>query len=143
MIRKMKEEDINQISKIWLEININTHDFIPETYWRENLEYVKTELKNAEIYVYEENKEIIGFVGLNNGYIEGIFVEKENQSKGIGKQLLTYCKQLYTQLTLSVYQKNNRAIQFYKREGFKIIESSVDENTNEEEFKMSWIKELY
>lgn len=140
MIRRMEEKEINQVAEIWLDTNIKAHDFIPETYWRKNLEYVKTELKKAEIYVYEDKEKMIGFVGLNNGYIEGIFVKKENQSKGMGGQLLTFCKQLYSELTLAVYQKNSRAIQFYQKEGFKIIESTVDENTNEEEYIMKWTK---
>ncbi len=61
---------------------------------------------------------IQGFVGLNNEYIEGIFVSDEMQSCGIGKLLLDYIKDKKVRLQLSVYQKNARAISFYQREGF-------------------------
>ncbi len=32
------------------------------------------------------NQEIQGFIGLNDEYVEGIFVSDEMQSQGIGKQ---------------------------------------------------------
>ena len=37
---------------------------------------------------------------MNDNYIEGIFVKKAVQSKGIGKQLLNYAKegQIYTKI---------------------------------------------
>ncbi len=51
-------------------------------------------LPHAEIYVHEDDctKQVDGFIGLNDDYIEGIFVKETMQSKGIGKQLLKSCK---------------------------------------------------
>ena len=45
-------------------------------------------------------------------------------------------KELKRQLTLSVYQKNTRAVKFYQRERFEISESSTDLNTGEKEHVM-------
>lgn len=47
---------------------------------------VREMLPLAEIYVYEDDytKQIDGFIGLNNDYIEGLFVKETMQSKGIG-----------------------------------------------------------
>ena len=47
--------------------------FIPEQYWTSNYELVKEMMSQAEVYVYEDDKMIQGFVGLSNEYIEGIF----------------------------------------------------------------------
>ena len=38
-----------------------------------NYELVKEMMSQAEVYVYEDDKMIQGFVGLSNEYIEGIF----------------------------------------------------------------------
>ena len=57
---------------------------------------------------------------------------------GIGKQLLNYMKQIYTILSLNVYQQNERAIKFYQQEGFSIISEDVEENTGQVEYTMSW-----
>ena len=70
--------------------------------------------------MYENDKEIQGFVGMNKEYVEGIFISDKMQSQGIGKILLNYAKDKRNKLLLNVYQKNARAISFYQREGFKI-----------------------
>ena len=41
-------------------------------------------------------------------------------------------------MTLSVYQKNEKAFRFYQRENFVIEAEAVDENTGEKEYKMVW-----
>ena len=120
MIRKMQNPDINRVADIWLKTNLKAHDFIPEQYWTSNYELVKEMMSQAEVYVYEDNKMIQGFVGLSNEYIEGIFVSDEMQSCGIGKLLLDYIKNKKIRLRLNVYQKNARALSFYQREGFDI-----------------------
>ncbi len=101
---------------------------------------VKEMLPQAELYVYknDENNQIYGFVGLMDDYIAGIFVRKDVQSKGIGKQLLDYVKAIKLSLSLSVYQKNTRATYFYQRESFVIQSENIDDNTNEKEFVMTW-----
>lgn len=140
MIRKLKEKDINIVMEIWLETNISAHNFISEEYWMNNYEFVKNELPKSEIYVYEERDNIYGFIGIINGYIEGIFVKEEHQSKGIGKKLLDYCKEKYSKLLLNVYEKNYNAIRFYNREKFKITGKKIDSTTKEVEYDMEWKK---
>ena len=138
MIRKMQNTDINRVADIWLKSNLKAHDFIPEQYWTSNYELVKEMMSQAEVYVYEDDKMIQGFVGLNAEYIEGIFVSDEMQSCGIGKLLLDYIKDKKVSLRLNVYQKNARAISFYQREGFIIQCEGLDEATGEKEYTMAY-----
>ena len=138
MIRNLQKIDINKVADIWLDTNIKAHSFIPAKYWKDNFELVKELLLQAEVYVYEDNQEIQGFIGLNGEYIEGIFVSDENQSQGIGEQLLNHIKNKKPKLSLSVYQKNSRAISFYRREGFEIQCKDLDKATGEKEYVMMW-----
>lgn len=138
MIRVFKTEDIDNIMKIWLETNIEAHDFIPPSYWENHYDMVKEMLPRASIYVYEMDKQIVGFIGIADHYIEGIFVAKKYQSQGIGSQLISYAKESHASLTLQVYQKNTPSISFYKKENFKIIEEKIDAQTKEKELLMSW-----
>lgn len=142
MIRKFKNSDLPSIMQIWLASNIEVHDFVPEKYWTDHFEMVKEMLPQAEIYVYEnqDTEQIDGFIGLNQDYIEGIFVKKNMRSKGIGKQLLDYVKNRKPQISLSVYKKNDKAIAFYKREHFVVQEENIDHETNEKELFMIWGK---
>ena len=73
-----------------------------------------------------------------SGEICSIFVSGEMQSQGIGKILLNYAKDKRNKLHLNVYQKNARAISFYKREGFEIQHSGLDEATGEKDYVMTW-----
>ncbi|WP_418518763.1 GNAT family N-acetyltransferase, partial [Holdemanella porci] len=106
MIRELQKADINKVADIWLDTNVVTHYFISKQYWQNNFESVKELLLQATVYVYEDNQEIQGFIGLNDEYIEGIFVSNEMQSHGIGKALLNYAKNKRSKLFLNVYQKN-------------------------------------
>ena len=138
MIRKMEEKDIPDVLQIWLETNIRAHNFIEKEYWTGNYEMVKQILPEAEVYVYEDEKngQIAGFIGINNQYVEGLFVKESAQSRGIGKQLLDHAKSRKTELRLGVYQKNVRAMRFYLRENFLIQAEEMDEDTNEKEYIM-------
>ena len=138
MIRKLQKVDINRVADIWLKTNLKAHFFIPEQYWISNYEFVKEMLPQAEVYVYEDDKMIQGFIGVSDEYIEGIFVSDEMQSCGIGKILLDYIKDKKDRLQLKVYQKNVRAMSFYQREGFTIQSEEMDEFTREKEYVMNW-----
>ena len=119
MIRVLQEADIDRVAEIWLDSNLKAHYFIPEQYWKSNFEAVKEMLSQAEVYVYEDDRNIQGFAGLNDEYIEGIFVSDEMQSQGIGKMLLDYVKSKKAKLLLNVYQKNVRAIIFIEEKASK------------------------
>ena len=140
MIRKLRKTDLDEVAYIWLHTNKKAHDFIAETYWDEHFEMVEGMLGDAEIYVFEEQGQIKGFVGLDGEYIAGIFVREKEQSLGIGKQLLDFVKSLKGQLKLNVYQKDERAIKFYTREQFEIQDEQTDEATGEAEYLMLWKK---
>ena len=138
MIRKLLNGDVERGADIWLKTNMKADYFISNRYWTSNYELVKEMVSQSEVYVFEADKMIQGFVGLNDEYIEGIFVAEETQSCGIGKLLLDYIKDKKVRLQLNVYQKNTRAISFYQREGFIIQCEGLDEATGEKEYTMLW-----
>lgn len=141
MIRRLENKDLEQTAKIWLDTNREAHDFIPGSYWENHYLVVKEMLLQAEVYVYEAEQEIRGFVGLDDTYIAGIFVRSKDQSLGIGTQLLNFVKERKEELSLRVYQKNENAIRFYQREAFQVQEEGIDEDTKEKEYLMIWRKQ--
>lgn len=140
MIRSFSKQDLDRVMELWLETNISAHSFVGKDYWIKNFDAVKGMMLSAEIYIFEEAGFIQGFVGLMDNCIAGIFVSDKLQSKGIGKSLLDYVKGSRTQLSLKVYRRNERAVKFYLREGFRIADEQVDENTGEVELGMNWVK---
>ncbi len=142
MIRKAKETDIDEIMDIWLNSNIDAHSFVSKEYWVDNFNYVKKSILAAEVYIYtdEYTDDLIGFIGLADNYIAGLFVKQAARSKGVGKALLDYVKGIKSELFLDVYDKNRRAIRFYEREHFKVQEQNVDIDTKEKECRLVWHK---
>ena len=142
MIRKFETQDLDAVMQIWLHGNLDAHAFIAASFWTEHFEMVRDLLPQAELYVHEDasTRQIDGFIGLTENHIEGIFVAKAARSKGIGKALLEYAKSRKPCLTLSVYQKNQRALAFYRREQFIVQSEGIDEDTNEAEIQMLWTR---
>lgn len=138
MIRELRKTDIKRAAEIWLNANLQAHSFISLQYWMGNFDSVKAMLPQAEVYVYEDARNIQGFVGLNGEQIEGIFVSGEMRSQGIGRLLLDFIKTKKTELRLNVYRKNTRAIRFYQREGFEILNEGLDEAVGEKDCAMLW-----
>lgn len=138
MIRKFRTDDLEQVMGLWLATNISAHDFISVKYWHANYALVKEMLPQANIWVYEKNNEIWGFIGLQDTYIAGIFVADKAQGKGIGSELLAKAKQQKSQLSLAVYAKNERALNFYQRADFTVVNEQLDETTDQVEYLMKW-----
>lgn len=138
MIRKHRPADLPSILNIWLKSNLEAHSFIPASYWENHLEYMKEVLPQAELYVFEIEKQVVAFVGLDNDYIAGIFVRQDFRSQGIGKQLLDFLKNTHTHLCLNVYEQNRKALQFYVREGFQITKEGMDTENQEKELFMQY-----
>lgn len=143
MIRAFEERDLGVVMQIWLDANIEAHPFVPREYWTSNYELVHDMLPQAEVYVFEDDvlHQLDGFIGLSDGYIAGVFVRSHVRSKGIGKHLLDHVKSLKPCLSLNVYRKNTRAVQFYQREGFSIQSENTDEGTGQREYMMVWSRE--
>ena len=136
----MEKQDLPDVLEIWLSANLQAHDFIPEAYWKGNLPMVEQLLPKAEVLVCEAQGKILGFSGLDQGYIAGIFVDASARSQGIGKALLEQWKKRYSQLSLCVYEKNEKAYAFYQREGFVVTQKQQDEENNETEYCMQWVR---
>ena len=65
---------------------------------------------------------IKGFVRVNGGEIEKLFVEPVLQNQGVGDALLRYAAETLHGKRLQVLEQNVRAIRFYQRHGFRLTE---------------------
>lgn len=124
---------------LWLRGNQQAHEFVKPDFWEENYNNMRDLLGDAKVYVAEnENMEILGFVGMLDHTVAGLFVGEEHRSKGIGRALLERCKWDHAYLDLQVYAKNERAFQFYQREGFLLTQAMVDKKAGAMEYHMAW-----
>lgn len=138
VIRAPRPKEIEALIKIWLDGNTQAHSFVRPDYWLNHIDYMRQALPQAEVYVCEVNGEIAGFIGLDGNYIAGLFVGGSHQSQGIGTSLIEFIKQQHFTLTLAVYKKNEKALQFYRKHSFVVTGERIDTKTDETELLMRW-----
>jgi putative acetyltransferase len=135
MIREYKPEDLNSIMEIWLQGNLQAHNFINPEFFQQNYDLVKMLIPMSTLYVQDLNG-VKGFIGLTENYISGLFVDEKYRHQGIGNALINKAKQRNNELSVHVYKKNTVAIDFYLSQNFDIVSESINEETNEPELLM-------
>ncbi len=141
MIRPFRPEDTDQLVQIWLEASLLAHDFIPENYWKEKTEAMRSVyLRAAQVFVFENDETgcAEGFIAMVEDYLAALFVAPSCQGKGIGRQLMETVREQHTHIHLAVYSKNESALTFYKKQGFVCKEERIDPDTGEKEWVMWW-----
>lgn len=139
-IRKMIPEDLKRVMKIWYDGNLEAHDFVPKEYWDRNFSYVSRAILEVDTYVYEANGRVVGFIGMDEGYVAGLFVEKDFRGIGIGSRLLNYIKEDFDFFTLHVFENNYGAYRFYEGQGLVKKSEEVNEDLGEVEYLMCYRK---
>jgi putative acetyltransferase len=135
MIREYKPEDLNSIMEIWLQGNLQAHNFINPEFFQQNYDLVKMLIPMSTLYVQDLNG-VKGFIGLTENYISGLFVDEKYRHQGIGNALINKAKQRNNELSVHVYKKNTVAIDFFLSQNFDIVSESINEETNEPELLM-------
>jgi len=137
MIRKYNETEIPVLLEIWEAAALIAHPFLSTEFH----EMVKKAMKdmylpNSDTWVYEENGNIIAFIAMLNNEIGGLFVEPNQQSKGIGTSLVNQMAQLHDTLEVEVFEKNKIGRPFYEKYGFKVIKEYVMEETGQKVLRL-------
>ncbi len=138
MIRTFRPEDLDRLMQLWLAGNLEAHAFVPREYWLSHAAEVRELLPQADLYLYEEDGRIQGFAGVTDGYLAGIFVDRDCRSRGIGRRLLAHVKEHCPSFTLHVYRENRRATAFYLREGLSVVSEELSPETGQYELLLSW-----
>ena len=136
MIRLAERQDLDRIMEIWLEGNLQAHDFVGPDYWTGCFQEVREAIAQADVWVWDENGRVEAFAGMVEHYLAGLFVSGAQRGKGIGGLLLEHIKEQRFPLTLHVYSRNAGAVQFYERHGFGTISEFIDLETGQPEREM-------
>jgi len=86
-------------------------------------------LPQAETYVFERMRQIVGFISLMGTEVGGLFVAPDYQGQGIGRALMDRARDSRTHLELDVFADNVMGCAFYARYGFEMIGERVDDAT--------------
>ena len=140
MIRQWQSENTAPLLSLWLESTTVAHPFIDAEYWKENEAMVRdVYLPAAQTWVWEDEGQLCGFISvMHSQFVGALFVAPAFIGKGIGRALLNHIQQRYPYLSLEVYQKNERAVNFYHAQGFRIEDSAWQDDTHHPTWIMCW-----
>lgn len=140
-IREAKMGEVDQIIDLWYRSSVKAHQFIESSYWESQKNAMKEEyLPMSETYVVSFQHNMVGFLSMVEDYLAALFIDESFQGEGYGKEFVRFIKGRREKITLKVYKKNSKAVQFYKNHGFVVVDEFVDQNTLEQEYLMEWVK---
>lgn len=118
-IRPYVADDNTVLTDIWHSASQISHNFLgEESLLQHRLLVSEIHLPQAETWVACLDGRPVGFLGLMDHFIGGIFVSPDMQGRGIGKALIAHGLKLKGSLDLDVYALNQRTFDFYKKQGF-------------------------
>ena len=129
MIREIRPEDTLETARVWHRSGLDEYTYTP---FQELDEATAIEifhnviLKNCDVWVYESEGMIKGFLAMKDSYIDRLYVDPAYQHIGIGTALLEHAKTLSPQgLELHTHQQNQRACKFYGNHGFVAVRFGI------------------
>jgi ribosomal protein S18 acetylase RimI-like enzyme len=138
-LTQLTDDVLDQIMAIWLTGNLDAHPFVSADYWQEAQPEVATQIREATIYVVRDDDEtIVGFAGMVDRYLAGLFVKQGYRDQGVGSMLLFALKSDYKLIKLNVYEKNEQAVKFYHKHGFEVKNRQIDDETDQVDLMMKY-----
>ena len=116
-----QESDYDEIIEVWEASVRATHTFLEEAYILHMKPLIRNEyLKLVDLYKYQPEENIFGFVGMLHGKIEMLFIKPDKRRMGIGKELLDFAILQLKATEVDVNEQNEPAVNFYRKYGFNI-----------------------
>ncbi|MFD0700999.1 GNAT family N-acetyltransferase [Myroides pelagicus] len=129
MIRRVKVTDYPRLMEIWESSVLNTHDFLKKEdffYYKENIPIY---FEHVQLWGYEEQGVLMGFMGLAEDSLEMLFIHAEARGRGIGKVLVAFGRQKFGITKVDVNEQNEQAIGFYEHLGFGVVGRSQEDGS--------------
>jgi ribosomal protein S18 acetylase RimI-like enzyme len=132
MIRRGGPDDVGAIAELY-ERSFATLAFLPVLHTLdEHRRWFTRVASEKEVWVYEEEDEIVGFAVLGADTLDYLYLEPRAFGRGIGSALLAKAKERRPDgFRFWVFQQNQRARRFYESRGCRLVELT-DGSHNEE-----------
>jgi putative acetyltransferase len=119
----IKPSEYQETADLWEASVKATHHFLKE----EDIQYFKPLILNEYLKmvdlrcIRDNNKKILGFLGVAEECIEMLFIHPLSRGVGIGKQLLKFAIEELGSTKVDVNEDNPEACIFYEHHGFEVI----------------------
>ena len=122
-IDTINKSEYHEVVNVWESSVRATHHFLKE----EDIEYFKPLILNTYLDAVElrcvrnNEKKIVGFLGVAEQNLEMLFIDPGYRGKKIGKILLEYSIDNLNVTKVDVNEQNEQAVGFYQHCGFEVI----------------------
>ena len=122
---------IDKLLKVWRSSVEATHDFLSIEEINQIAIYIPDALKEITTLLVVEQEEPVAFMGIEENWIEMLFVAPQMMGNGLGTQLIHYAMEHYFVNRVTVNEQNPQALGFYEHMGFHVeSRSQVDGQRN-------------
>lgn len=122
LVRPFKDSDQSTLAEMYCRLNTETFTWMPARSF--SIEDFNKDTMGEDILVASLNGRLLGFVSVLSAesLIHHLYVDSKTQGQGLGKLLLDSGIQFINKnpVYLNCRAKNERALNFYKKYGFKI-----------------------
>ena len=126
MLRKYVDADLEGVLSAWENASKVAHPFLPEAFLAQERKNIPTlYLPNADTWVLEIDKQVVGFIALIGNEIGGLFLQPEHHGKKLGKLMVDKAQELHGDLEVEVFEKNSVGRNFYDKYGFKLTKTKL------------------
>ena len=110
---------VDQLTYVWERSVRATHTFLSEDEIAEIRPFVPQALADVEtLVVAESDGTPVGFMGVQDGRLEMLFLDPDVRGQGLGRLLLTHGIERLGVTELTVNEQNPQAVGFYEHMGF-------------------------
>lgn len=119
-LRPSRPEDGARVVEIWAAAVDATHDFLtPEDRAAIGREVEAVLPYAAMTLAVDDRDRPLGFMLIDNGHMEALFIDPEHRGAGVGAIMIDYALAVHPSLTTDVNEQNAQAVGFYEHMGFE------------------------
>ncbi|WP_129791721.1 acetyltransferase [Sphingosinicella sp. CPCC 101087] len=118
--RPSTEHDTAHVMSIWRKAVDATHHFLDEADRQAIEDELSSFVPNVRLTLaVDPSDRPLGFMFLNEGRLEALFVDPDHHGRGIGRALVKEALARHPDLATDVNEQNLQAVGFYERIGFE------------------------
>ena len=143
IIRRLRDADVEPLVALWHASRRRAHWNVPihRTFTIEDdREFMTaTMIPRNDMWVAERDGAPVGFMAVQPGWVNQLYVAVEAQRGGVGSALIEHAKSLMDDIRLHTFQNNAPARAFYARHGFEEVAFGIsDPPEHEPDVLLRW-----